>query len=766
MGNSSGFPIDRENLSATARVAELIDGLALPTIEPLASDIEPLVGLPALPLPENSGAQRHSQLEGIRALMDSCGDAVASLRRHQNQCAALVAVMVERLDSASVIEGGLLSLGAWQKNGALAQITTELATILHVAEGYAWRLIDHSVTLVRQLPATMEVLTAGELCWDHAVVIAEETSLLRSARIAQETIDAFEQTLLEHALTKTLPSFRATARRLRERSYPETITARTRRAFAERNVRISRGQDGMSWLSLYAPAPTIEAIWDQCNFTAQAARGPHESRTQPQLRADIAAALLLRQSTDQNGIHSPAPASAPESPPAPNDSSASELGQTGTDLADPDLAGADRTGADLHNPDENEQGPAGQILGWQGAPRKNLWYLQPEPDPCGEGAFPDPNRCAAKFSPWQIPDFEDPNYNHPDFREPDPRNFPDWNATAHVPSLKRAGADSDPGAGSETSFQGTAVAEDLAYDVAPWPPLPHVTPIVLIPALSLLGMTNEPAWMEGCGPISMEVAKRLASQAPSMLRVLVDPISNEPLDIAPDRYRIGSAMRTMLRIREEYCQFPGCLAKAISCDVDHIKSFETGGRSIYNNLENLCARHHLLKHFKDDKDRHGRRRCIDEPERQDVRLRGWTPRMESNGKVSWTSPSGRFYPPEVAEMQPPAYPKWLKKLIDRAMEGKGHKNNNAAEQLQETELAQAFSLAVAEAVADQVAGAVSEAVARALTQAVDDEETWDPDNLPEPPAPTPYDQEDDEIRTQMAFETARRNPHLGLPYAA
>ncbi|MHA7175921.1 DUF222 domain-containing protein [Arthrobacter sp. Sr24] len=326
MGNSFGFPMDRENLSTTARVAELIDGLTLPTIEPLASDIASLVGLPALPLPESSGPQRPSQLAGIRTLMDDCGEAVASLRRHQNKCAAHVAIMVERMDSASVIEGGLLSLGAWQKNGALAQITSELALILHVGEGYAWRLIDHSVTLVRFLPATMEVLSAGELCWDHAVVIAEETALLRSARISQATIDAFEQTLLEHAATRTLPSFRSTARRLRERSYPETITARTRHAYADRNMRVSRGQDGMSWLSLYAPAPTIEAIWDQCNFTAQAARGPHEERTQTQLRADIAAALLLRQSMEQNGIHSPAPAGTAPPTPAQNDSSLRDQG--------------------------------------------------------------------------------------------------------------------------------------------------------------------------------------------------------------------------------------------------------------------------------------------------------------------------------------------------------------------------------------------------------------------------------------------------------
>ncbi len=723
--------MNRENASTTATVADFIAGLTLPVIEPLASDIEPLLGLPPLPPPENltfppagtplephlgsqRGSQCGSQIEGVRGLMDGYGEAIAAMHRHQNQCAAHIAVTVERLDSLSELEGGLVALDVWQKGGALAQITAELAIILHVGEGAAGRLIEQSVTLVRQLPATMEVLSAGELSWDHAVIIAEETSLLRSAHVTQATIDAFEQRLLEHAANKTPPSFRSTARRLRERSYPETITSRTRHAFAQRSLRVTRGQDGMSWLSLYAPAPTIEAIWDQCHFTAQAARGPHEGRTQTQLRADVAAALLLRQSMDQSGIHSPATV------PVPARSHESD-----------DLAASEGT-------------------------ERHPWYLQPEPNPCGEGAFPDPNRRAPNFSPCQIPDFDDPNYNDLAFQEPDRRNQPEWNGTAGLPVLTPAGTSFGTGPGTGAGFLDEATGRPRTYanDMGTWPPLPQVTPIVLIPALSLLGDTNELAWMEGAGPISMEVAKRLASQASSMLRVLVDPISNEPLDIAPDRYRISQSMRTMLRITEEYCQFPGCLAKAITCDVDHIRSFETGGRSIYNNLENLCSRHHLLKHFKDDKDRHGKRRCIDEPERQDVRLRGWTPCVEEDGRVSWTSPSGRYCPPNLQEKHPPAYPKWLKKLIDRAVNRRQQSPEAIPDELRETELAQAFSLAL------------EEAVAAALANAADVEETWDPDNLPEPPAPTPYDEEDDEIRTQMAFETARRNPHLGLPYAA
>lgn len=48
----------------------------------------------------------------------------------------------------------------------------------------------------------------------------------------------------------TLPSFQKKAWRLRERSYPERIPAKTRRSFESRYLRVTHGRDGMPWLSL------------------------------------------------------------------------------------------------------------------------------------------------------------------------------------------------------------------------------------------------------------------------------------------------------------------------------------------------------------------------------------------------------------------------------------------------------------------------------------------------------------------------------------
>ncbi len=712
-------PGNRGEATTTLNVAGLVDALALPSIEPLATDIAALSGLPELPVLGESGPAAWSQLDGVRALMDGCGDAIAALRRHQNRCAAEVAIMVERMESTAVLEGKLLSLDWWQRGCAIDQITSELAVLLQVTEGVAGRLIEQSVTLVRLLPATLDRLAEGDLAWDHAVVIAEEASLLRVSGVCQEAIDAFEKQLLGLATNKTLPSFKSTARRIRERSHPESIVARTRRSYADRNLRVNRGADGMSWMALYAPSPTIEAIWDQCTYTAQAAQGADEDRTLTQLKADICAALLLRQSMAENSIHSPARTENEAAFPDFGSSGSSSRDEaSATESAAGEAASAETAAGETA---AGETASAASGAGGESVPR----YFGPEPDVCGDGSCADQGRGDSLPSDWQIPVFDDPDYTVSGFVEPDPRNYPDWRPVAQLPVLIPADppveAERLSGPPAKSACNPSGDTTDL------WPPLPQVTPVVLIPALSLLGETNEPAWMDGAGPISMEVAKRMAVQAGSFLRVLVDPITNKPLDSAPDRYRIDQAMRTMLLIRDEYCEFPGCTAKAINCDVDHIKSFESGGRSIYNNLEHLCAHHHLVKHYKDDKDRTGTRRCIDEPERQSLRLRGWTPRREDDGRVSWTSPAGRYCPPEANEERNPAYPGWLKGVIDGSL-------------------------------SQEVDGAPAGAPGRPS----------DPNQPDQPDQPEEFasGREDDDILTQLALQRGLEQPWLGCAEAA
>ncbi|MGP9502818.1 DUF222 domain-containing protein [Specibacter sp. AOP5-B1-6] len=657
--------------------------------------------------------------------MDGCTDAIAALHKHQNQCAALAAVLIARLESTAVLEGSILAVDSWQCDISLMSMRADLAGILSVSEAVAGQLILHAGTLVNYLPATMEGLSSGWLGWDYAVIIAEETSLLREAGLGQETVDAFEQVLLGKAAGATLPSFREKARRRRERFYPETITPKTRREYSQRRLGVSRARDGMSWLSLYAPAPTVEAIWAQCTLTAQAAQGPHEERTLTQLRADVAAALLLNQSMAENQIYAPTqPNTTTNSTGTADGTSNAATTATGgapaTTATDGAPAGAGAgTGSAAANGAEGAAGTATGVVVPGDA--QGPWFepidpaadgvpLDPGPEPWPDPT-PEPVPIRDRDPDWDyvarqdrdvvvvpdrwVPVFDDPDYSDPGFKDPDIRNSPDGDPTAIPPTLTPAPSSANnattststsanlasiaggegttasntttgdgTGTGAGTGFSATGGGACLVGPV--WPPMPQVAPVLLIPALSLLGATNEPAWLEGYGPLSMEVARHLAAGSPSLLRVLVDPISNEPLDVAPQRYRISQEMRTMLQIRDEYCQFPGCLAKATNCEIDHLKKFEHGGLSIYDNLETLCHRHHVLKHFKDDRTRTGECRTDQSPEREAVRLRGWTPAMV-DGRVAWTSPTGRYYPPEIGDTQPPVYPEWLKTHINETL---------------------------------------------------------------------------------------------------
>ncbi|MGA7203449.1 MAG: HNH endonuclease signature motif containing protein [Specibacter sp.] len=197
--------------------------------------------------------------------------------------------------------------------------------------------------------------------------------------------------------------------------------------------------------------------------------------------------------------------------------------------------------------------------------------------------------------------------------------------------------------------------------------MPQVAPVVLIPALSLVGASSDPAILEGYGPISIDVAKRLLANAPSFYRAFTDPFTGEPLALNPDTRKVSKKMRIMLRAANEFCTFPGCTTKAAHAEQDHLTPWELGGKTIEANLEPLDKRHHLLKHFKDDRTRQGQRRTNQTPERAAMKLRGWTPTMTPSGVPGWTSPAGRYYAPQPTDIDAPSYPKWLAKRLSNTI---------------------------------------------------------------------------------------------------
>ncbi|WP_426225195.1 DUF222 domain-containing protein, partial [Pseudarthrobacter sp. DSP2-3-2b1] len=81
-------------------------------------------------------------------------------------------------------------------------------------------------------------------------------------------------------------------------------------------------------------------------------------------------------------------------------------------------------------------------------------------------------------------------------------------------------------------------------------PSPRAQVLVTVPIMSLLGITDEPADLDGFGPIPITMARRLIAEgAESFHRVLIDPRDGAPLEIGRTSYRVTKAQRQWLRMR-------------------------------------------------------------------------------------------------------------------------------------------------------------------------------------------------------------------------
>jgi hypothetical protein len=114
---------------------------------------------------------------------------------------------------------------------------------------------------------------------------------------------------------------------------------------------------------------------------------------------------------------------------------------------------------------------------------------------------------------------------------------------------------------------------------------------------SLLGLTDEPANLDGYGPIPASMARKLlADGANSFHRVLVDPRDGAPLEIGRTSYRLTKAMKQALRLRDGKCTFPGCNNRTLDNEADHLQAWHHGGTTGIGNLAHVCPKHHRLKH--------------------------------------------------------------------------------------------------------------------------------------------------------------------------
>ena len=430
-------------------------------------------------------------------------------------------------------------------------VVAEVACALTVSERSASSLLAQSHELTTTLPLTQAALEQGSMSFQHARVMVDEAASLNpagAAALEAHFLDPEAPNPATCPVGNMVPArFRHKVRTWRERHHPESIEKRHAKSFLDRRLEYAPDRDGMAWLSAYLPADQAAGIWNGITATARALQSRTEGRTLTQLRADVAAKVLL------------------------------SAGFTTTS-----------------NPmDGSTEAAAGSRTGLA------------------------TTRTSTRPSPSTRPS--------------------DDGVAGGVPVTD--GVD-DAVAGGIPVTDGI---DDAVAGLVPAPggvdsgrvPSPAAQVLVTVPVFALMGLTDEPADLDGYGPIPASMARKLvADGASSFRRVLIDPRDGAPLEIGRESYRIPSAMRQWLRLRDGKCSFPGCNNQSLDNETDHILAWADGGNTGISNLGSACRKHHRLKH-----------------------TTAWTPSDASTDKPpGWTSPTGRRYATEHQDWEPPHWP--------------------------------------------------------------------------------------------------------------
>jgi hypothetical protein len=187
---------------------------------------------------------------------------------------------------------------------------------------------------------------------------------------------------------------------------------------------------------------------------------------------------------------------------------------------------------------------------------------------------------------------------------------------------------------------------------------------IVVPVETALGLSNEPAWLDGYGWISAPTSRQLLVDAElrricaqTSTGVLVDVDSNDRRQ-PPTPQGVRSALLDLVRgddgrvplgdvgwrteaehdpsdrlrdhvvLRDRHCDGPtGSSTPAGRCDLDHTEPYPDGPTVAWN-LAARSRRTHQLKHY------------------------GWTPIRTTTGTV-WTSPSGQVVEVPLATTPPP-----------------------------------------------------------------------------------------------------------------
>ena len=472
-------------------------------------------------------------LAGVESFTDQAtGEALAQINHLISWASAQQARLMNRMQE--VFEQSTRKASGISDPGmAFSLAASECATILNLPQITGQRLLFEADRLCTTHTTTLTALDDGALSYAHAQVVIDQCLDIPAGQVP-----GFEADLLAAAPGQTRAQFAVRARRLRERTYPESVPVRHRSAFEKRKVTLDREADGMSCLSAYLQAAEAQQIYTVLSAAARGERDHGDPRTTDQLRADILAQLLM------GGHHTPQTAG---------------TGNSGTGRTTSRTGGSGATGS--------SSGHVGSSGGGIGS--------------CGGGMSSGGGRVGST-------DGGVTGSGGIGSRE--------YGLSGMTPGKRNDGIRTSPDtSGPETGM--AATEPDTGPDPADPDTagmVPRAEIMVLINAETLFGANNEPAELHGYGPITAEAARILARNARHWTGLVQDPRTGEVLAVGRRR-KVPAGLARWLRARDATCRFPGCRTSTATTEIDHTTDWAAGGGTDHGNLAHLCRRHHRYK---------------------------------------------------------------------------------------------------------------------------------------------------------------------------
>ncbi len=423
----------------------------------------------------------------------------------------------------------------------------DIALRLGMGKRAASRLVRSARLLAGPAGPTAEALETGQIDPAKADIIAlgiEDLGMLEALQV--------QDIVLAKAPHATATAVRRDVAAARASVQPERFEDRCQRAATQRRVDRPRVlPDGMA--SIYAFMPAVEAnqLYRALDAAARSAKTSGDPRTLDQLRADALA--LMGGTAIVTGIIGPCPHP--------------------THDATPHAPGAT---PQAHDATVVARGAGGRSAGGSSGDR----------DPgSGHG---DIDQSGSPPTDHGVAHLPDARVTHDDRSRAgtDPTAGTMLDAAARTAAGAATGACPTPGQSMRVGVIGGKSA--------------HVR--VVIPLTTLMGGqhgpgadlsgSEDPAHLEGYGPIPASVARALAAGGP-WARMVTDPLDRTVLELSREQYEPTAAMAELIRARQPECANPSCTAAADGCDLHHRIPWPLGTTSV-KDIDPNCRRDHLL----------------------------------------------------------------------------------------------------------------------------------------------------------------------------